>query len=270
MNPIRQIQSMFRNSPSRQVRRGHARSLARSVRGGVTRLATEALEGRAMMSATVPDYKIVQDWGSGFQAGISLANQGTTPVVDWKVSFDYAAQISSIWDARIVSHVGSTYTIANSGWNGTLDAGKTVAFGFIGAGATGTTVAAPSRWILNGEPIGTDSAPPLPQVSVGGATVAEGPGGGGAKAVFALSLSAPSAVPVSVAYRTADGTALAGSDYTATSGTVTFAPGGDQGGGERTGDRRCHERVERSVLARPLLAARGRARAGQCRGDDPR
>jgi GH18 family chitinase len=225
MNPIRQIQSMFRTYPSRQVRRGHARSLARSVRGGVTRLSTEALEGRAMMSATVPDYKIVQDWGSGFQAGISLANQGTTPVVDWKVSFDYAAQISSIWDARIVSHVGSTYTIANSGWNGTLDAGKTVAFGFIGAGATGTTVAAPSRWILNGVPIGTDSAPPLPQVSVGGATVAEGAGGGGAKAVFALSLSAPSAVPVSVAYRTADGTALAGSDYTATSGTVTFAPG---------------------------------------------
>lgn len=178
-----------------------------------------------MMSATVPDYKVMQDWGSGFQAGISLANQGSTPVVDWKVSFDYAAQISSIWDARIVSHVGSTYTIANSGWNGTLDAGKSVAFGFIGAGTGGTSVAAPSRWILNGEPIGTDSTPPLPQVSVGGATVAEGAVGGGAKVVFALSLSAPSAVPVSVAYRTADGTALAGSDYIATSGTVTFAPG---------------------------------------------
>jgi hypothetical protein len=141
------------------------------------------------------------------------------------VSFDYAAQINSIWDARIVSHVGSTYTIANTGWNGTLDAGKSVAFGFIGAGGAAAT---PSRWLLNGEPIGSDGtpqAPPLPQISLGAASVKEGAVGGGAKAVFALSLSAPSAVPVTVGYRTADGTAVAGSDYTATSGTVTFAPG---------------------------------------------
>ncbi len=191
----------------------------------MTRLGSESLEGRAMMSATVPDYKVVQDWGSGFQAGITLDNRGTTPVTDWKVSFDYAAQINSIWDARIVSHVGSTYTIANTGWNGTLDAGKSVAFGFIGAGGAAAT---PSRWLLNGEPIGnasTPQTPPLPQISLGAASVKEGAVGGGAKAVFALSLSAPSAVPVTVAYSTADGTAVAGRDFTAASGTVTFAPG---------------------------------------------
>ena len=167
----------------------------------------------------------MQDWGSGFQAGITLDNRGTTPVTDWKVSFDYAAQINSIWDARIVSRVGSTYTIANTGWNGTLDAGKSVAFGFIGAGGAAAT---PSRWLLNGEPIGSDGTPqtpPLPQIALGAASVKEGAVGGGAKAVFSLSLSAPSAVPVTVAYRTADGTAVAGSDFTATSGTVTFAPG---------------------------------------------
>ena len=224
MNPIRQFCSMFRELPSRQLRRGYVRSLARMARG-MTRLGSESLEGRAMMSATVPDYKVVQDWGSGFQAGITLDNRGTTPVTDWKVSFDYGAQINSIWDARIVSHVGSTYTIANTGWNGTLDAGKSVAFGFIG---TGGAAATPSRWLLNGEPIGSDGtpqAPPLPQIALGAASVKEGAVGGGAKAVFALSLSAPSAVPVTVAYSTADGTAVAGSDFTATSGTVTFAPG---------------------------------------------
>ena len=224
MNPVRQFCSMFRELPSRQLRRGHVRSLARMARG-MTRLGSESLEGRAMMSATVPDYKVVQDWGSGFQAGITLDNRGTTPVTDWKVSFDYGAQINSIWDARIVSHVGTTYTIANTGWNGTLDAGKSVAFGFIGAGGAAAT---PSRWLLNGEPIGSDGTPqtpPLPQIALGAASVKEGAVGGGAKAVFSLSLSAPSAVPVTVAYRTADGTAVAGSDFTATSGTVTFAPG---------------------------------------------
>ncbi len=42
---------------------------------------------------------------------------------------------------------------------------------------------------------------------------------------FAVTLSRGAAAPVTVAYATADGTATAGQDYTATSGTLTFAPG---------------------------------------------
>ena len=42
---------------------------------------------------------------------------------------------------------------------------------------------------------------------------------------FAVTLSRGAAAPVTVAYATADGTATAGADYTATSGTLTFAPG---------------------------------------------
>jgi sugar lactone lactonase YvrE len=40
-----------------------------------------------------------------------------------------------------------------------------------------------------------------------------------------VTLTAPSTSPVSVSYLTADGTASSGKDYTAESGTVTFAPG---------------------------------------------
>jgi sugar lactone lactonase YvrE len=45
------------------------------------------------------------------------------------------------------------------------------------------------------------------------------------EALFTVSLSAPFAEPVTVNYATADGTAVAGTNYTATSGTLTFAPG---------------------------------------------
>jgi DNA-binding beta-propeller fold protein YncE len=45
------------------------------------------------------------------------------------------------------------------------------------------------------------------------------------EAFFTVSLSAPFAEPVTVNYATADGTALAGTNYTATSGTITFPPG---------------------------------------------
>src|SRR5262249_43972415 len=42
---------------------------------------------------------------------------------------------------------------------------------------------------------------------------------------FTLSLASASTATTTVAYSTADGTALAGRDYTPTSGTLTFAPG---------------------------------------------
>ena len=42
---------------------------------------------------------------------------------------------------------------------------------------------------------------------------------------FTVSLSATSSQTITVHYQTADGTAIAGEDYTATSGTLTFNPG---------------------------------------------
>ena len=57
-------------------------------------------------------------------------------------------------------------------------------------------------------------------VSVADAEVHEGPG---ATLDFEVSLDAPAETALDVSYTTADGTATAGSDYTAASGTVTFA-----------------------------------------------
>jgi glucose/arabinose dehydrogenase len=61
-------------------------------------------------------------------------------------------------------------------------------------------------------------------LSVSDVTVAEGDAGG-ATAVFTVSLSAAVAPTVTVQYATTDGTAAAGSDYAAASGTLTFPPG---------------------------------------------
>ncbi|HEV3084860.1 MAG TPA: cellulase family glycosylhydrolase, partial [Gemmataceae bacterium] len=47
-------------------------------------------------------------------------------------------------------------------------------------------------------------------------------------ATFTVTLNAPSTQPVTVAFTTADGTAIQGKDYVATSGSLTFAPGQTQ------------------------------------------
>ena len=63
-----------------------------------------------------------------------------------------------------------------------------------------------------------------PTVSVDDLVVAEGPAGT-ATARFSVRLSRTAAATIAVSYATVDGTAVAGSDYVATNGVVTFAPG---------------------------------------------
>jgi hypothetical protein len=60
-------------------------------------------------------------------------------------------------------------------------------------------------------------------LSIDSVSVTEG-NAGTVNAVFTVTLSSPVSQPVTVKYSTADGTALAGIDYTSTSGTLTFAP----------------------------------------------
>ncbi len=64
----------------------------------------------------------------------------------------------------------------------------------------------------------------LPTLSIADASVAEGQAGTSVL-TFTVSLSQAATGPVSVQYATANGTATAGSDYDAASGTLTFAAG---------------------------------------------
>jgi hypothetical protein len=88
------------------------------------------------------------------------------------------------------------------------------------SGASGAAIA-------DGTALGTitnDDAAPLPTLSIDDVTLPEGDSGTKI-ATFTVRLSAASRQAVTVAYATADGTATAGSDYVAQSGTLTFAPG---------------------------------------------
>ena len=70
----------------------------------------------------------------------------------------------------------------------------------------------------------SSTLPATPALTVGDTTVTEGDSGS-VTANFTVTLSAASTSTVSVPYSTSNGTATAGSDYTAASGTVSFAAG---------------------------------------------
>ena len=69
-----------------------------------------------------------------------------------------------------------------------------------------------------------DGPPPTPSVSIADASLFEG-NTGSWSAGFLLNISPMTTSPVTMAYSTADGTAIAGSDYNAVTGTVTIPAG---------------------------------------------
>ena len=168
-------------------------------------------------------YTIKDNWGSGFIGNMTV-DGGASGAHGWTIEFDAGFAITNIWGAEIVSHVGTHYVLRNASYNGDVSSGSSVTFGFQATpGATGGTAA--TGLSLNGD--GSVPPPVLPTLSVGDASLAEG-NSGTKQMVFTVSLSQAATGPVTVNYATANGTATAGQDYVAKSGTITFAAGETQ------------------------------------------
>jgi hypothetical protein len=108
-----------------------------------------ALNNGSGLSATAR-FADVDDWGTGFTGNITLTNTGNTAINGWTLEFDFTGNITDIWDAQIVSHVGNHYVIRNADWDATIAGGQSVTFGF---NADWGDFTAPNHYLLNGVPI---------------------------------------------------------------------------------------------------------------------
>ncbi len=95
-------------------------------------------------------FNVSDDWGSGFVAGMTITNHASTSVSGWTLEFDFDRQITNIWNATIVSHVGNHYVIQAATWNRVIPAsGGSVSFGF--QGQSGNVTTGPTNLKLNGQ-----------------------------------------------------------------------------------------------------------------------
>ena len=166
------------------------------------------------------DFALANDWGTGFTANMSIANNDTSNLNGWRLEFDAPFEITNIWGGEIVSHQGTHYIVRNLSHNSTIAVGTSVSFGF--NGSPGNITNPPSSYILNGQSLSIPTV--LPSLTINDVTITEG-NSGTLLATFEVKLSKASLDTVTVQYGTGNGTATAGSDYTATSGIITFAPG---------------------------------------------
>ncbi|MCM2421681.1 glycoside hydrolase family 18 chitinase [Streptomyces sp. RKAG293] len=114
-----------------------------------------ATQASAAASATAT-YAKSSDWGTGFGAGWTIKNTGTTTITSWTVEWDYptGTSVTSFWDAT-VTHTANHWTAKNVGWNGTLAPGASASFGFNGAGS-----GSPSGCKVNGGSCDGGTVPP--------------------------------------------------------------------------------------------------------------
>ncbi|MPY61778.1 glycoside hydrolase family 6 protein [Streptomyces spongiae] len=118
--------------------------------GGAAGTAMAAVPGDTGVKA-VPctvDYKIQNQWDSGFTASVTVTNNGAAKS-SWAVKWSYAGnqKITSGWNAKL-SQSGTAVTAANETYNGPLSTGGSVSFGFNGS-YSGTN-AIPATFTLDG------------------------------------------------------------------------------------------------------------------------
>ncbi|MFK0112181.1 glycoside hydrolase family 6 protein [Streptomyces sp. NPDC091217] len=142
-----------------------ALALVAGVSGPAVAVAPSSQAAISAIPCTV-DYKIQNDWGSGFTAAVTVTNNSAAKS-SWSVKWSYAGNqtVSSYWNTKLTQS-GTAVTANNETYNGALATGGSVSFGFNGT-YSGTN-AIPTAFTLDGVTCNVDDG------SSGG-----GSGGGG-------------------------------------------------------------------------------------------
>lgn len=83
---------------------------------------------------------IDNDWGSGYCATVSLANESSTDVTDWAVVKDLGGStVNNLWSGRYTQNAGSV-TVEPESYNALIRPDGTVSYGFCASGSGRPTI----------------------------------------------------------------------------------------------------------------------------------
>jgi YD repeat-containing protein len=148
------------------------------------------------------------------------------------VSLSYATQNGSAVSGTDYTSTSGTLTIAANATSATISVPVINRAGSQGDRSFYLNITPPPNVrVKRGQATGTiedDNGNVMPQLTIGPASLLEG-SSGSTNAVFTVYLSKTSLLNITVQYATADGTGVAGTDYTSTSGTLTITAGQTSG-----------------------------------------
>lgn len=90
------------------------------------------------------------DWGTTFNGGVTITNNGSTTINGWTIVFSFPGPqaVTNMWNA-VYTQSGKQVTAKNASYNPTIAPGASLNFGFSGTSTPGTN-GVPSSFVLNG------------------------------------------------------------------------------------------------------------------------
>ena len=83
---------------------------------------------------------ITNDWGSGFNADLTIFNDSNQCLSGWNLEFDASFMVDSVWNGSLVSQENGRVRIVNEAWNGNVCDGQSFTVGFQATGTPGELV----------------------------------------------------------------------------------------------------------------------------------
>lgn len=75
-------------------------------------------------------FALSSQWQDGCCCEVTIQNQGSRPIEDWRLFFLLDAKITNLWNAAIISMENGRYTVRSCDYNSVIPAGEAVTFGF--------------------------------------------------------------------------------------------------------------------------------------------
>ncbi|MEV0534837.1 glycoside hydrolase family 6 protein [Kitasatospora sp. NPDC050463] len=102
---------------------------------------TAAAGGGGGSAGCTAAYRVSNDWGSGFNADVTVTNTGTAATTGWKVTWTWGGtqQVGNAWNG-VLTQSGTGVSVTNASYNGALAAGASTGFG-LSAGYSGSNTA---------------------------------------------------------------------------------------------------------------------------------
>jgi aryl-phospho-beta-D-glucosidase BglC (GH1 family) len=130
---------------------------------GATALTIVSAQGASAQEGCEVDYNVVSNWGSGFQANVSIT--AGEAIDGWTVEWDFTGAVSGIsaWNVTDQSLEDSHFKASDAGWNGSIASGQTrEVFGFTASGTAGDIANAAVNGVTCGEGGGEQTTEPEP------------------------------------------------------------------------------------------------------------
>lgn len=125
-------------------------SFFRNIATYVTGLLLAGLLSPAVAAQPNCEYRITNEWNTGYIASIRINNSGNTAINGWSVNWTYQNNaITNLWNATLSGN--NPYTASSLSWNNTIAPGGYVEFGFQADKKNGVA----ETPVINGDVCGT-------------------------------------------------------------------------------------------------------------------